>query len=228
MFNTAQLLSSQPLPRSNRIAIVTNAGGPGVMATDAAIDHGLEMAAFSEQTTAQLKKALPAAANIKNPIDVIGDAREDRYAAALEAVFNDDSVDQILVILTPQSMTNINAIARTICDIDRRFASSDKTLSCSFMGAKDVAPGIKILQEHGIPHYILPEWAADAMWHAVWYRRWLQREVTEITEYKVDRARAAAIIDAAPDGYPAGAPGARGAQRLWLPRGRVATHEFGR
>lgn len=201
MFNTAQLLAYQPLPRHNRIAIVTNAGGPGVMATDAAVGHGLELAAFAEQTASKLRKALPAAANIKNPIDVIGDAREDRYAAALEAVFFDDAVDQILVILTPQSMTNINAIARAICEIAGRHADSDKTLLCSFMGAKDVAAGIAILQQHGIPHYIIPEWAADAMWHAAWYRGWLNREVSEIETYDVDRARAAAVIDGAPDGY---------------------------
>lgn len=201
MFNTAQLLAYQPLPRNNRIAIVTNAGGPGVMATDAAVGHGLDLACFSEETTAKLKKPLPAAANIKNPIDVIGDAREDRYAAALEAVFGDDNVDQVLVILTPQSMTNINAIADAICEIKDRYASTEKTLLCSFMGAKDVAPGISILQEHGIPHYILPEWAADAMWHAVWYRRWLDREVSDIQEYDVDRRRVAAIFKSAPDGY---------------------------
>lgn len=201
MFNTAQLLAYQPLPKGDRIAIVTNAGGPGVMATDAAVDRGLKLPTFSSETTARLKRALPAAANMKNPIDVIGDARHDRYAAALEAVFLDDQVDQVLVILTPQSMTNITAIAETICDIGRRFAQSGKTLLCSFMGSKDVAAGIEILQRHGIPHYILPEWAADAMWHAVWYRNWLTREVTEIKIYAVDRARAAEIIDRAPDGH---------------------------
>ncbi|MFH1747278.1 MAG: acetate--CoA ligase family protein [Planctomycetota bacterium] len=201
MFNTAQLLAYQPLPRGGRIAIVTNAGGPGVMATDAAVGHGLELAKFSDKTTAKLKKALPAAANMKNPIDVIGDAREDRYAAALDAVFNDDSVDQILVILTPQSMTNINTIARTVCEIKSKYADSDKSLLCSFMGGKDVAAGVNILQEHGIPHYILPEWAADAMWHAAWYRHWLEREVSDIETFTVQRERAAAILDQAPDGY---------------------------
>jgi acetyl coenzyme A synthetase (ADP forming)-like protein len=201
MFNTAQLLAYQPRPRGKRIAIVTNAGGPGVMATDAAVDHGLELAAFSGQTTTRLKESLPPTANIKNPIDLIGDAREDRYAAALEAVFNDDSVDQVLVILTPQSMTNISAIAETICNINDRFAARGKTLLCSFMGAKDVAPGIEILQRRQIPHYLLPEWAAHAMWQAAWYRRWLDREVTGIKRYAVDRERAGAVINSAPDGY---------------------------
>jgi acetyltransferase len=202
MFNTAQLLAYQALPRGNRIAIVTNAGGPGVMATDAAIERGLELARFTPATTAALKKALPAAANMKNPIDVIGDARDDRYEAALDAVFQDPGVDQVLVILTPQSMTNIQSIAQTVCRIKERYADSGKALSCSFMGARDVAPGIGILQRQGIPHYVLPEWAVEAMAHAVWYRRWLEREVTEIQVYPdVDRARAARVIDPAPDGY---------------------------
>jgi len=201
LFNTAQLLAYQPLPRGNRLAIVTNAGGPGVMATDAAIERGLELARFSPQTTAKLKKALPAAANISNPIDVIGDARDDRYIAAMEAVFTDDNVDQVLVILTPQSMTNIHAIARAVCDVQVKFRSSGKTLACSFMGARDVAPGIKILQQHDIPHYILPEWAADAMEEAVQYRCWLNRDRTGFKQYKVDVAAAAAVIDKAPDGY---------------------------
>ncbi len=201
MFNTATLLAGQGLPAGDRLAIVTNAGGPGVMATDAAVGRGLELSRFTPQTTARLKEALPAAANLKNPIDVIGDARADRYAAALEAVYEDPGVDQILVILTPQSMTDINTIAKTICELKDRFAHAGKTLACSFMGAKDVAPGIEILLRHGVPHYILPEWAVDAMWRAAWYRRWLNREVTEVKTYPVDRARAAAILDAAPDGY---------------------------
>jgi acyl-CoA synthetase (NDP forming) len=116
-------------------------------------------------------------------------------------VFADDAVDQILVILTPQSMTDINAIAQTICDIKNQHAGSGKSLLCSFMGAKDVAPGISILQKHDVPHYILPEWAADAMWRAVWYRGWLNREVSGFKTYQVDRQRAATIINAAPDGY---------------------------
>lgn len=201
MFNSAQLLAYQPLPRGNRLAIVTNAGGPGVMATDAAIERGLELSRFSTETTAKLKKSLPAAANIKNPIDVIGDAHDDRYISAMEAVFNDDEVDLVLVILTPQSMTNINAIARAVCDVHARYRDSDRTLACSFMGARDVAPGIQILQHAKIPHYILPEWAADAMVHAVRYRNWLGHDRSSVQRYEVDRVAAAGVINAAPDGY---------------------------
>ncbi len=201
MFNTAQLLAYQPLPRGRKIAIVTNAGGPGVMATDAAIERGLELARFASDTTKKLKKALPAAANIKNPIDVIGDARDDRYIAAMEAVFTDKNVDQVLVILTPQSMTNITQIANAVCNVHKRFAGSGKSLACSFMGARDVAPGIQILQQAGIPHYILPEWATDAMTSVIRYREWLQRKPSTVKQYPARKAEAGAILDNAPDGY---------------------------
>jgi acetyltransferase len=98
-------------------------------------------------------------------------------------------------------MTNITAIASTVCDIHKRFAGTGKTLVCSFMGAKDVALGIDILQRHGIPHYILPEWACDAMEDAVRYRNWLARERSAVPQYKVDRDRAAAIVNKVPAGY---------------------------
>jgi len=198
MFNSAQLLAYQPLPKGRRIAIVTNAGGPGVMATDAAIERGLELAKFSAPTTAALKKALPATANLKNPVDLIGDARDDRYAAALDAVLADENVDQVLVILTPQSMTNIEAIAQAVCRVRARF---DKPMTCSFMGARDVVPGIRVLQRHGIPHFVLPEWACDAMRVAVRYREWIHRPRTEVKLYSVDRPAAAEVIDRAPEGY---------------------------
>ncbi len=201
MFNTAELLANQPLPKSDRVAIITNAGGPGVMATDAAIARGLQLAQFSEQTEAKLKRALPSTASLRNPVDLIGDAHADRYSAALEAILDDDGADQVLVILTPQSMTDISSVASTICGLKDRAAAAGKTLACSFMGARDVADGVRILQEHHVPHYILPEWAIDAMWHASWYRRWKEREISDIKSFDVDRETAAAILHSEPDGY---------------------------
>ena len=155
MFNTAIALAYQPLPRGDRVAIITNAGGPGVLATDAAIDEGLHLAEFSDKTTEAFKKSLPNTANIKNPVDVIGDARADRYDAALSAVMADDGVDGSLVILTPQSMTDIDEIATAISARSR--SAPAKPLYASFMGEADVASGIDILQRHQIPHYALPE-----------------------------------------------------------------------
>jgi acetyltransferase len=154
MFNKAIAFAYQPPPVSEKVAIITNAGGPGVLTTDAAIASGLKLARFSEETTAILKKALPATANIKNPVDVIGDARSDRYLVAIQAAFDDADVAGVFVILTPQSMTDIDTIA---ADIARIAEGQTKPIYTSFMGEKDVASGIDILQRHKIPHYILPE-----------------------------------------------------------------------
>jgi len=154
MFNKAIAFAYQPAPRTEKVAIITNAGGPGVLTTDAAISSGLKLAKFSEETTKVLKKALPATANIKNPVDVIGDARADRYVAAIRAAFDDEDVAGVFVILTPQSMTDIDTIAEEVTKIAE---GQTKPIYASFMGEKDVASGIDILQKHKIPHYILPE-----------------------------------------------------------------------
>jgi acetyltransferase len=154
MFNKAIAFAYQPAPASEKVAIITNAGGPGVLTTDAAIASGLKLAKFSEETTKILKKALPATANINNPVDVIGDARSDRYVSAIKAAFDDPDVAGVFVILTPQSMTDIITIASDIVHIAQ---GQTKPIYTSFMGEKDVAPGIDLLQQHKIPHYILPE-----------------------------------------------------------------------
>jgi acetyltransferase len=154
MFNIAIAFAYQPMPKSNRIAIITNAGGPGVLTTDAAISEGLELTAFTEDTTALYRKNLPATANIKNPVDVIGDARADRYNLAITGAINDPGVDGIFVILTPQSMTDIDTIAREIVNVTAGYA---KPVYASFMGEADVHSGVDILQRNKIPHYILPE-----------------------------------------------------------------------
>lgn len=154
MFNKAIAFAYQPVPATEKVAIITNAGGPGVLTTDAAISRGLKLARFSEETTAILKKALPATANIHNPVDVIGDARSDRYLAAIEAAAADPDVAGVFVILTPQSMTDIDAIAT---DVARIADGMTKPIYASFMGEMDVASGVDILQQHKIPHYILPE-----------------------------------------------------------------------
>jgi len=198
LFNTGILLAYQPMPRGDRLAIVTNAGGPGVMATDAAVSVGLKMAQFAPETTVQLKASLPAAANIKNPVDVIGDARADRYLCALQAVLGDGGVDQVLVILTPQSMTDIEEIARAICRIHHQTA---KPIACSFMGASDVMVGVDVLQAAHIPHYILPEWACRAMADVQRIRRWREAAGDCVTEFPADKAAVEAVMRDAGEGY---------------------------
>jgi acetyltransferase len=198
LFNSAIMMTYQPPPKGRKVAIVTNAGGPGVMATDAAVNMGLEIPRFGEETTKKLKSALPAAANIKNPVDVIGDARADRYSAAIEAVLDDENVDQALVILTPQSMTDIEAIADCVVEGHKK---TEKPLACSFMGGRDVQAGIDILQAARIPHYILPEWACKALLDSSSFNEWTNAPEPPLEPLPTDAGTVRAIINSAPKGY---------------------------
>lgn len=192
MFNVAIAMAYQPLPASNRVAIVTNAGGPGVLTTDAAISQGLELAKFSEKTTLAFKRGLPNTANIKNPVDVIGDARVDRYNVAVSKALEDENVDGVFVILTPQSMTDIDAIAREICQLA---AHHQKPLYSSFMGEADVASGIDILQRNKIPHYMLPESMSQAFATAWKFKKRLQEKVGATHVFQdVDKEKAHALL----------------------------------
>lgn len=176
MFNIAIAYVYQPAPKGNRVAIITNAGGPGVLTTDACIRYGLSLAKFEDETMQVLKKNLPATANIKNPVDVIGDAKADRYNTALTAAFKDPNVDAVFTILTPQSMTDIDLIAREIAKVSSHY---DKPVFASFMGEADVKEGIDVLQRNKIPHYQLPESMAQSFSKAFLFQsihRRLQQE----------------------------------------------------
>ncbi|AOY59507.1 acetate--CoA ligase family protein [Desulfococcus multivorans] len=161
------------IPEGNRVAIVTNAGGPGIVATDMTISSGLQLAEFKEDTIETLASHLPAAANLHNPVDVIGDAAQDRYENALAAVIRDEGVDGALVILTPQSMTNALGTAEAVVSIARR---THKPILCCFMGIVDVSSGVKHLQENGIPVFRFPEAAARAFGTLYRYSQWLNRQ----------------------------------------------------
>jgi acetyltransferase len=160
LFHYAMAFSRQPLPRGRRIAIVTNAGGPGIMATDAAVRHGLQLATFSPETESRLKQYLPPTASIHNPVDVIGDATHERYEIALKTVMQDDNVDGAIVLLTPQAMTDILETAQIVPSVAREV---DKPILCSFMGIVDVSEGVAHLETNGIPNYVFPEAASRTM-----------------------------------------------------------------
>ncbi len=180
------------VPLGNRIAIVTNAGGPGIVATDMTVVSGLELARFSEETLASLKSHLPVTANVHNPVDVIGDAAHDRYENALISVIRDEGVDGALVILTPQSMTNAMGTAEAIVRIARR---SQKPILCCFMGIIDVSSGVKYLQENGVPVYRFPENAAKAFGALYRYSKWLNRQELAPYDLKQNRSCGREIIE---------------------------------
>jgi acetyltransferase len=164
LFHMAEVLGRQPRPQGSRLAIVTNAGGPGVLATDMLIGSGGQLAETSDQTLAALNAFLPAAWSHNNPVDILGDAGSERYAKAVEIVAKDPANDGLLVILTPQAMTDPTATAQQL----KPFAKiPGKPLLACWMGGPEVEPGENILNEAGIPTYKYPDTAARAfcyMW----------------------------------------------------------------
>jgi acetyltransferase len=191
LFNYALAFACQPVPKGSRIAIVTNAGGPGIMATDAAVRHGLSLATLSEKTQEKLKEHLPETASIQNPVDVIGDATHERYEAAIREILMDDEVDGAIVILTPQAMTDVLQTARIVPNVTKGI---DKTLLCAFMGIVDVSEGIRYLEEHGIPNYAFPEEAVKTMGSMVRFGDLLRLDRRKVRRVAADRETAAQII----------------------------------
>jgi len=193
LFDLASLYTTQPLPKGNKLAIITNAGGPGIMATDAAIAAGLKLAHLSEATEAALKPKLPDAAALHNPVDVIGDAHSDRYQAAIEIVMADPDVDLGVVVLTPQSMTDSDNCGKILPDVIKK---SGKPVVGAFMGVAQVAEGVKYLVDQGVPNYAFPEDAVKSLAAAVKLVEMKSLKNREYVEYKdVDIAAAKKVID---------------------------------
>jgi acetyltransferase len=164
LFEVSEILAKQPRPRGRKLSIVTNAGGPGVIATDALIGGGGELTEISEETMAALNEVLPAVWSHNNPIDIIGDAPPDRYAKALEIAASDPEADGLLVILTPQAMTDPSATARALVKHAR---IEGKPVLASWMGGEDVAEGAAILREAGIPTFAYPD-TACVLFNHLW------------------------------------------------------------
>ncbi len=182
LFDMSLALGYQPPLQGDRIAIITNAGGPGILATDALERAGMNLARFELSTIQALEEFLPDAASAANPVDVLGDARADRYKFAIQKVAADPNVDGLLVVLTPQAMTEIEATAQAVCDIAS--ATEKPVLSC-FMGEAKVAAGINILPRNGVPNYPFPERAAVALKAMSDYRHIRTRPLSEYKSFEV-------------------------------------------
>ena len=159
LFDIARGLASQPLPRGGRLIVVTNGGGLGIVATDAARAAGLSVAPLDEAVRQRLAEGLPATAGLGNPVDLVGDADARRYGHALHAL-GTDSTDAMLVLLTPQAATDAASIARTIAGATRGWPIP---VAAAFVGGTRVAPGVRVLEEAGIPCYAFPETAVKAL-----------------------------------------------------------------
>jgi acetyltransferase len=171
LFNMAEVLSRQPRPQGPRLAIVTNAGGPGVLATDMLVGEGGEIARLSEENFRKLNEVLPAHWSRNNPVDVLGDAKPDRFAKAVEIVSSDANVDGVLVILTPQAMTDAVAVAKELQKFNKL---PGKPILASWMGADEVADAEAILNASGIPTFQYPDIAARIFCYMWRYTRNLQ------------------------------------------------------
>ncbi len=192
LFDYAQAFSYQPLPKGNRVAVVTNAGGPGIMAADAIENAGLTFAKPSEETQEKLRSFLPAAANVHNPVDILGDAAAPVYGKAVETVLADEGVDSLVVLLTPQAMIDASEAAREIAEMAKRF---EKPVMTAFIGAERVAEGIEFLQRSRIPHYPTPERAVDSLRMMVDYTKWLERPRRVIERFSVNTTKVDRVIN---------------------------------
>ncbi|MDO8507539.1 MAG: acetate--CoA ligase family protein [bacterium] len=159
LFDLAKIFAFSPDMKGKGIAVISNAGGPAVMLADAISKSRLKLARLSDRTRKVLEETLPPEASVHNPIDVIGDARADRYETALDEVLKDENVDGVIVVLTPQVMTEIEVTAKLIAGMKER----GKPIAVCFMGGEKVALGREILEEKEIPSYDFPERAVKAL-----------------------------------------------------------------
>jgi acetyl coenzyme A synthetase (ADP forming)-like protein len=192
LFDYAIAFGYLPPLRGDRIAIVTNAGGPGILATDAIERSGLQLARFESGIIRALEEFLPDAASAANPVDVLGDARADRYRFALEKVVKDPNVDGVLVILTPQAMTEIVETAEVIAEIA---GDVDVPMLACFMGEARVEAGTKVLDKHNVPNFSFPERAAMVFEGLCHFQANKEKPLPTYESFDVDKQTVARIID---------------------------------
>ncbi|HEX7628794.1 MAG TPA: acetate--CoA ligase family protein, partial [Candidatus Methylomirabilis sp.] len=191
LFDFARAFAYQPLPAGPNICIVTNAGGPGIIAADAVEQSLVKMARLSPATVERLRAALPPTAGLYNPVDVIGDAKEDRYKAALDAVAADPEVNCVLALSTPQAMTDYDKYAEVVGQAAKQ---SGKPFFSAFMGEASLPKAREILHNYGIPQYPYPEPAIKTFEAMVKYRNWLNSAPAAPRQLPADRERVAAMF----------------------------------
>ena len=203
LFDVAMLLAHQPIPAGHRVAIVTNAGGPGIMASDACETHGLEVPLLTEATMQRLREGLPPEAAVRNPVDMIASATPQAFERTVATVLADPNVDALLVLYVPPIVTTpldvAQAIVRGVATARQAAAAEGRApkpvLSC-FMGTHGVSEGLSALHAGQVPSYAFPESAAIALSRAVAYARWRGVPEGSFVEITADRARAERAIEA--------------------------------
>ena len=185
LFDYAQAFAMQPIPAGQRVTVITNAGGPGIMAADAAELAGLELPSPDEPTAKKLRAGLPDTASVGNPIDVIGDADPDRYLSAFEIMQASEATDAIVVIATPQNMTQPTELAKRLAAA----YDGSKPVLAAFLGGREVEEARHLLTSLGIPNYPSAERALGALKAMTDYSAWRSRPPRIVTHYPVNRRR---------------------------------------
>lgn len=180
LFDLAESFSRQPLPQGDRVAVVTNAGGPGIVTTDWIEEEGLKMASFERETIDALREDLPPEAGFYNPVDVLGDAKAHRFSAVLSEVLKDKGVDGVIVLLCPAAPTEPKETAEAIVEAQRSFPH--KPIFAAYMGGESLQEGVQVLSRDGIPCYTFPERAVRAFSGMVTYSAYRQKVYEEEEE----------------------------------------------
>ena len=191
LFSTAKVFANCPIPKGNRVAIITNSGGPGIMATDAICENGMQMAPITEETKAKLRSFLPAAASVKNPIDMIASAPIEHYTQTLETVIADENVDMIMVIYLPFLGLKDIDVAKALMEIKAK--NPQKPIIGVFMTKSDFFTSISEMDVN-MPFFMYAEEAAEGFLRLDQQRKWIERPEGKIPTYNVDYKRAKEII----------------------------------
>lgn len=194
LFDVAVAFGNAPLPEGDRVGIVTNAGGPGIIIADECESHGLKVADLTEATRARLRELLPEEAAVANPVDMIASADAARYRATLETILPDPNIDAVIAAFVPPLGVQAEDVARVIAETG---AAGRKPVLAVLMGRQGLPQGMALLHAARVPAYIFPESAVRAL-GAMWrYRRWLERAPGRVAEFPVDAARAGGLIERA-------------------------------
>ncbi len=194
LFSTAKVFANSPIPKGNRVAIITNSGGPGIMATDAVCEYGMKMAQISDETKEKLRSFLPAAASVKNPVDMIASAPIEHYCQTLETVIADENVDMIMVIYLPFLGLKDIDVAKAIMEIKKQHP--EKPVLGVFMTTSSFFTEISNMDVN-MPFFMYAEEAAEGLMRLDQQRKWVERPVGKVPCYDVDRAKAESIMKAA-------------------------------
>jgi acetyltransferase len=194
LFDFASILAGQTLPETDGVAIVTNAGGPGVMATDAVGASSLNLATFTEATLTRLQERLPDEANIHNPVDIIGDASLDRFEETIDIVLNDDNVGMAIVLSCPTAVLSFEELADSTVRLQEKH---ETPVAATLMGGSSVDAAADTLSDAGIPTYFDPARAVQSLEALSRYAAIQDREYTTPTEFDIDRERIREILDSA-------------------------------